>query len=194
MLVVSCPQRAEHALRSGQMPCPRCTGRLRPHGHGRARTVRGLGSELVTVTPRRARCADCQATHILLPAALSVRRADTTEVIGTALLLKVHGAGFRTIADRIGRPASTVRRWLRRVPDDHARWLHQQAVQFAFTIDKELLALPPRIPQPSPLEQALDLLAGAALRYRQRLGLTFPAWTLIGMFSQGRLLAPPLIT
>ena len=42
------------------------------------------------------------------------------------------------------------------------------------------------------LGQALNLLAGAALRYRERLGLTDPPWALIGFFAQGRLLAPPV--
>jgi hypothetical protein len=36
----------------------------------------------------------------------------------------------------------------------------------------------------------LNLLAGAALRYRERLGLADPPWALIGFFAQGRLPAP----
>ena len=38
---------------------------LRPHGHGRTRTVRGVGAQRVTHTPRRARCGDCGRTQIL---------------------------------------------------------------------------------------------------------------------------------
>src|SRR5664279_4631244 len=83
-MVVSCPARAERALRAGTMSCPRCTGQLRPYGHGRTRTVRGLGAAMLTVTPRRARCADCAGTQILLPTELTTRRADSTEVIGNA--------------------------------------------------------------------------------------------------------------
>jgi hypothetical protein len=41
------------------------------------------------------------------------------------------------------------------------------------------------------LGQALNLLAGAALRYRKLLGLPDTPWALIGFFAQGRLLAPP---
>ncbi len=126
MIVVSCPQRAEQILQAGTMSCPRCSGRLRPHGHGRARTVRGPGEDTVSVRPRRARCAACLATQILLPSALTVRRADSTEVIGHALAAKANGAGFRTIAARLDRPASTVRRWPRRVPDSHAQWLYER--------------------------------------------------------------------
>ena len=48
-------------------------------------------------------------------------------------------------------------------------------------------------PPPTLLAQALNLLAGAALRYRERFGLTDPAWALIGAFSYGYLLAPPMI-
>lgn len=36
----------------------------------------GMGTERLTLTPRRSRCADCWASHVLLPTALSVRRAD----------------------------------------------------------------------------------------------------------------------
>ena len=81
---------------------------LRPFGNGRTRTVRGIGADTMTVTPRRARCADCQVTQILLPTALTVRRADSTEAIGTALVEHACGAGHRSIAARFGRPDSTV--------------------------------------------------------------------------------------
>jgi hypothetical protein len=192
VIVVSCPQRAEQTVRAGAMPCPRCRGRLRPHGYGRTRTVRGLGDDTVTMTPRRVRCADCSVTQILLPTELTVRRADSTEVIGNALLAKANGAGVGTIAARLDRPASTVRRWLRRAREPHAQWLYQRGVDRAAEIDRELLALPAQ--QQTPLWHALNLLAGAALRYRERLGLTHSLWALIGLFSQGRLLARPLRT
>ena len=141
------------------------------------------------MTPRRARCGDCGGTQILLPATLTVRRADSTEVIGAALAAKAGGAGFRAIAATLARPVSTVRSWLRRVPDQHARWLYERAVDRAVEIDRELLVGPG--PYPTVLGQALNLLAGAALRYRERLGLPDTPWALIGFFAQGRLLAPP---
>ena len=43
-----------------------------------------------------------------------LRRADAGAVIGAALEAAAAGAGHRTIAVRLGRPASTVRGWLRR--------------------------------------------------------------------------------
>ena len=197
MIVVACPERAERILQAGNMGCPRCTGRLRPFGHGRTRTVRGRGTATLRVTPRRARCGDCGGTQILLPATLTVRRADSTEVIGAALAAKAGGAGFRAIAATLARPVSTVRSWLRRVPDQHARWLYERAVQRSVEIDRELLVGSGQYPTvlgqyPTVLGQALNLLAGAALRYRERLGLPDTPWALIGFFAQGRLLAPPV--
>ena len=64
-------------------------------------------------------------------------------------------------------------------------------------IDRELLVGPGPYPTvlgqyPTVLGQALNLLAGAALRYRERLGLPDTPWALIGFFAQGRLLAPPV--
>ena len=190
MIVVACPERAERILQAGNMGCPRCPGRLRPFGHGRTRTVRGRGGDMLRVTPRRARCGDCGGTQILLPTTLTVRRADSTEVIGAALAAKAGGAGFRAIAATLARPVSTVRSWLRRIPERHARWLYERAVDRAVQIDRELLVGPAQYP--TVLGQALNLLAGSALRYRERLGLTDPVWALIGFFAQGRLLAPPV--
>ena len=56
-------------------------------------------------------------------------------------------------------------------------------------IDRELLVRP--APQRSVLGHALNLLAGAALRFRNRFGVVVPVWALIGSFAHGRLLAPP---
>jgi transposase-like protein len=191
VIVVICPQRAEASLLAAQMRCPGCAGVLRPHGHARDRTVRGLGDVTLRIRPRRTRCADCQATHVLLPGALIRRRADSTEVIGHALAAKSSGAGFRSIAAQLGRPKSTVRSWLRRASEPHAQWLYQQAVQRCAKIDRELLVHPAA--HSSVLGHALNLLAGAAVRYRERFGEDDPLWALIGAFSYGYLLAPPSI-
>src|SRR5215208_4286902 len=37
----------------------------------------------------------CRITHVLLPAAATARRADTTAVIGSALLASARGIGYR---------------------------------------------------------------------------------------------------
>ena len=100
----------------GQDHCPRreCGGTLARWGYGRRRRIRGLGADAIDVRPRRVRCGGCGATQVLLPAALQPRRADATEVIGTALARKAAGLGHRRIAAALGRSPSTVRRWLRR--------------------------------------------------------------------------------
>ena len=188
-MVVPCPELAEEILLAGDMPCPRCRGVLRPFGNGRTRTVRGIGADTVTVTPRRARCADCQVTQILLPTELLVRRADSTAAIGNALVAKAGGAGFRSIAARFGRPESTVRRWLRAVREPHAQWLYQRGVDSAVLVDVELLDRP--TPQRTTLGHGLNLLAGAAVRLRDSFDISDPVWSLIGFFAHGRLLAPP---
>ncbi|MDJ0312369.1 DUF6431 domain-containing protein [Arthrobacter sp. H35-D1] len=192
MMIVDGRGQTETALLAGEILCPDCSSPLRPHGQARTRTVRGPGDTRLTMRPRRARCTGCRRTQILLPAALSVRRADTVEVIGTALAAKAAGSGYRTIAAHMGRPLSTVRRWLRRVPETHAHWLYEQAVQHAFRLNPDTLARPK--PWPSLLGWSLNILAGAALAYRHRVDVDLPPWTLIGLFTQGNLLSPPLRT
>lgn len=186
MIAIRSVQDGEQLLAAGKLPCSDCGAALRPHGYGRTRTLRGLGSQRVTVTPRRVHCRTCRRTHILLPAALQSRRADTTEVIGTALVAKARGAGARPIAAQLGRPLSTVRRWLRGADPRHAERLYRQGVEAAVRIEPDLLVRPAA--QPSRLAAALNLLAGAALSYRSRLALSDPPWTLIGLLAGGRLL------
>ncbi|MGH3996532.1 MAG: hypothetical protein ACRDTJ_03620, partial [Pseudonocardiaceae bacterium] len=54
-------------------------------------------------------------------------------------------AGYRRIAARIGRPASTVRRWVRAVRDSHhVEWLRAQGVGWITQVDREVLAGHPR--------------------------------------------------
>ena len=128
------------------------------------------------MTPRRARCGSCARTQILLPTSLVLRRADSTEVIGNALVAQAQGAGVRTVAARFDRPESTVRRWFRGAGERHAQWLYRRGVDRAVAIDRELLVNP--APQPTTLGHALNLLIGAAHRYRQRLGLAGTLWSL----------------
>ena len=99
----------ERRLRAGELACP-CGGGLAPWGHARERDgPRGRG---VAAAPRVA-AARCLVTHVLLAVSCLLRRADGVEVIGAALRVKAAGAGHRPIAARLGRPASTVRGWLR---------------------------------------------------------------------------------
>jgi hypothetical protein len=103
----------ERRLCGGELICPGCSGVLTGWGHARWRVLRGAAGP-VRVRPRRSRCTGCGATHVLLLVVALLRRADTAEVIGTALEAKARGEGFRTIAAGVGRPTETVRGWLRR--------------------------------------------------------------------------------
>ena len=98
-------------------------------------------------------------------------------------MTKANGAGHRTIAARLDRPASTGCRWLRGAGGAHAEWLNHQGVQKVVNVDRDLLTRP--APQHTPLGWALNTLIGAAVRYRQVLGLTYPLGSLIGTFTMG---------
>jgi len=192
MIIVRAAESAEEALAHGTMRCPRrgCGDTLQRWGHGRPRRVRGLGTEAIDVRPRRVRCRGCGATQVLLPAALQPRRADATEVIGTALARKAKGLGYRRIAAALGRSPSTVRRWLRRARDRaHLNRLWQRGAQELIRLDVDAfntLASTGNI-----LLDSLTVLAAAAWWARRRLGIAEPVWTLIGLYTGGRLLAPP---
>ena len=191
MIIVRTGELAEQALAEGTMGCPRrgCAGTLAPWGYGRRRRIRGLGAEAIEVRPRRVRCGGCEATHVLLPAALQARRADATEVIGTALARKAAGLGHRRIAATLGRSPSTVRRWLRRARGcDHLNWLWQRGAQVLIRLDAD--AFNQLASTGNLLRDVLTVLAAAAWWARQRLGLTEPLWTLIGLHTGGRLLPP----
>lgn len=120
MLTVSHgPAAVESELFRGMIFCPGCGQRLRPWGWARRRLIRhgaGAGQRLVWHQPRRGRCTDCLATHVLLEVSLAFRRADSAEVIAAAVQAKaIEGQGHRGIAGWLGRPATTVRGWLRAV-------------------------------------------------------------------------------
>lgn len=107
------PSTVENELRQGRLWCPDCGGRLRSWGWARRRVIRSWSGRR-QFRPRRGRCIDCAGTHVLLPACLTSRRADCLAVIAAAIEDKfVAGTGHRPIAARLGRPASTVRGWLR---------------------------------------------------------------------------------
>jgi len=108
----------ERQLGDGELACPSCGGVLARWGTAVRRRVRLPGrlddpDGRVQLVPRRSRCPGCKATHVLLPAWCLARRADAGVVIGLALEAKAAGAGHRVIAERLDRPASTVRGWLR---------------------------------------------------------------------------------
>jgi hypothetical protein len=180
----------EERLRSGGLACPGCAGALTGWGWARARTVRGADSP-VRIAPRRSRCTGCRVTHVLLPVLVLVRRADTAAVIGAALAAKAVGLGHRRIAARLGRPAGTVRGWLRRFAG------RVEAVRAVFTRWCRALAPDPVLPGPagSAWADAIAAVAAAARVIATRFSVAsrvgeVPVWHAATAVSAGRLLAP----
>lgn len=186
MIMTVDPAQAELDLVAGLLPCPDCQGVLRPWGHARARRVRDLGVRTLTARPRRARCADCGATQVLIPGALAPRRADSTAVIGTALLASAAGTGYRRIAADLDRPTSTVRRWIRSVTPAHAEQLRGRAMGWLARLDPEAIAT--LAPARTRLGDALNALAAAALAARARFAPHASLWALLARFAGGELL------
>lgn len=188
MIIVAEPDQVDTDLTAGRLACPHCRSSLRPWAHARPRRVRQLDGSTRTVRPRRARCSRCRTTHVLLPGSLLPRRADATEVIGAALLAKSRGMGWRRISADLRRPPATVRRWLRAARGNHLTWLRRQGVRQAAQLHPEVLA--DLDPQPTDLGDALLALAAAVAAWQHRFARHAEAWTLIGVFSRGRLLTP----
>lgn len=174
----------ERSLASGELSCPGCAGVLAPWGHARERSSRGSDAR-VRHRPRRARCTGCGSTHVLLTQVWLCRRADAVWVIGAALEAKADGAGHRSIAARLGRPATTVRGWLRRF----AARAEQVRAQFT----RLLVALDPLAgpvtPRASLVGDALEAIGRAAAAAVLRLS-PVPAWEFAARATSGRLLAP----
>jgi hypothetical protein len=143
--------------------------------------------------PRRGCCTSCGSTHVLLPSSCLARRADEVSVIGAAVSGKATGLGHRRIAERLERPASTVRGWLRAFAAGAER------IRVAFTA--LLVELDPVCwPLPSAgsaFADAVSAIGMAAAAARRRLGAvagTWSPWQVAAAVSGGRLLAPALST
>jgi hypothetical protein len=82
----------ERQLAGGDLACPSCGGVLGGWGNGRLRPVRAVEGPDVEVVPRRSRCRQCGATHVLLPAWCLLRRfagrAEAVRVFFTVLLAR----------------------------------------------------------------------------------------------------------
>jgi hypothetical protein len=179
----------EELLASGRLACPGCGGRLRGWGHARRRVVREAGEGRWWLRPRRARCAGGGGTHVLLPVSVLARRADTAAVIGAALVGAAAGLGHRKAAERAGRPAATVRGWLRRFTA-RAEVLRAAFTQVVCALDPD-----PLLPAPagSPAGDAVAAIVAAAAAAGRRWGggaLTLSPWELAAAVTGGRLLVP----
>lgn len=179
--------RVERRLAARQLVCPGCGGVLAGWGRARPRRLRSPAG-LVLVRPRRSRCTGCGITHVLLPVSVLVRRADTAAVIMTAVMAKaVQGSGFRPIAAGLGRPAETVRGWLRRLAG------RAEKVREWFTVWLVALDPDPVLPDPagSVFADAVRAIVAVADAARRRFALfTVPLVEVVVALTGGGLLAP----
>jgi hypothetical protein len=121
---------------------------------------------------------------VLLPDSCLLRRRDSVEVIGSALVKHASGIGHRQIADRLGRPPSTVRGWLRRFrrrANELAGFLVQWFLSLATAAD-------PPTPSGSPVGDVIEAVGLATKAGRARFGERAP-WRMAARLSGGGLLS-----
>jgi hypothetical protein len=179
----------ERRLAAGRLRCPDCGQRLDRWGHARQRVLRAAGEVGWHLRPRRAICSGCRRTHVLLPVSCLARRADAVTVIGAALVQAAAGLGHQRIGERLGRPAATVRGWLRRFSS------RAGPLRVAFTTLLCALDADPPVLEPaaSKLADAVTAIIAAAAatarRWRSSVSMVSP-WELAAAVTSGRLLAP----
>lgn len=173
----------EAALVAGRLVCD-CGGELRPWSHARWRTLRNV-TEWVRLRPRRARCASCLVTQVLLPTTLLLRRRDLAAVIGEALWSRhLDGASLATVAGRAGVVFDTARGWFRRYAE-RAEDIRETFTALAHRYDPQL---PPIEARGSPCADALEAIGVAAAAAVRFLGPA-PLWDFVAGASGGRLLS-----
>jgi hypothetical protein len=122
---------------------------------------------------------------VLLPVFVLVRRADVAAVIGMALVLAAAGAGFRTVAARVGVAEGTVRGWLRRFRVRAEGW----RVVFTRAVAALDPVLGPITARGSVLADAVEVMGLAAAAWVRRFGPR-PPWEFVSKVSGGVLLGP----
>lgn len=175
----------EADLAAGRLVCPRCgRGVLGGWGCARRRPLR-TGDGLRWLRPRRGRCRErtCAATHVLLPDVCLLRRCDAVEVIGAAVLA-AGGAGYRQIAERLGRAAETVRDWLARFRA-RAELVAAHFWRWARALDGAVLPIVVGGPPPRDAVEAIGVCTRAASLL---LGRRAP-WSWVSALTGGRLLS-----
>ncbi|MGH3094563.1 MAG: hypothetical protein ACRDMV_01015 [Streptosporangiales bacterium] len=179
-------ERVERDLGWGRLVCPGCGAVLARWGYARSRRVRE-GDGWWPLRPRRTVCTGCGATHVLLPSSCLLRHADGVATIGAAVTANAEGWGHRRIACRLGRPASTVRGWLR------AFAARAEQIRAVFTVllgELDPLAEPVP-PAGSALADAVEAIGAVTAAVRRRLGQTvcgWSPWQAAAAVSAGRLL------
>ncbi len=191
MIIVRDEELAQQALSAGTLACPHtgCDGSVYRDGRARARRVRTRDGGERELRPQRVACRRCGRVNVVLPAWCAPGRCDDAETIGVALLAAARGRGHRWIAARLGRPATTVRGWLR-AARSHAEALRVQANVRRDYIEHETEWLRPA---GSPLGDAVTALLAAAAAAKRFFGAGLCAtnvWEFIVLISGGRLLRP----
>ena len=182
MIVCAEQARVEAELVGGLLGCPSCRAVLGPWGHARERVLRcSVGDRLLR--PRRARCRECERTHVLVPEVALLRRRDEVAVIGSAIEARVAGEGHRPIARRLGVHADTVRGWLRRFAERADR-IRAHFTWWALVLDPELGAV---LPAGGGVADALEAIAVATRAWVLRFGPGDP-WRIASSLSGGVLL------
>ncbi len=108
-------------------------------------------------------------------------RWDETEVIGRAIELAAKGWGHRRIGAELGRPAGTVRGWLRRVRR-RAEELSRQLLAVAVSWGRSEWEVPP-----AGLPRLWAAVLALASRWRRQRGQAGP-WRVASLVTGGRLL------
>ena len=183
LIVTQNKEQVEIDLRSGRFVCPDCGESLRPHGHGRTRFVNSLNNNRIEISPRRARCNSCKVTHVLLPENLLIRRVNTVEVIGSALLNKSQGHSIRSISEVLSVPFTTVRGWIRRF-NSKADEIKSKFLSLALKSDPNLNNIPPTR---SPFNDAICVIGTALIALKLRIGET-GYWHAVSRITKGELL------
>ena len=136
-------------------------------------------------------CRACMVTHVLLPAAVLLRRAYAAERIWATLTARAEGSGHRGIGGILGIASATVRGWLRRAAQ------RLEAIRSWFLGVAVVVGVDVKIPEASGCRWR-DALAAvgtatAAIRFRfgaaGLLGAVTPARVAVAA-TGGRLLAP----
>lgn len=149
------------------------------------RDVRVAAEVIHRLVVRRARCADCKRSHVLLPGFVTWGRLDAVEVIGVAVEAMCGGAGARRVADGLGLKHTTVRDWGRRF----ARRAEMLAVGFC----RFCVAVGGVAPRLSGLPEAVAVAAVTAawVAARRRFGDGVGSvWRLANAVVGGHLLSP----
>jgi hypothetical protein len=188
----------EARLRAGRLACW-CGGALRPWGHARRRTIATFAGP-VPARPRRARCAGCGRTHVLLPSWLLSRRRYAAAVIFAGLALRAAGLKVAAVAGRLRLPSPRPGQFWSVPVSTAGSWLARFAARAGQLRGLFTGVLPladpqarPVAPAASPSADALAVLEAVTAGLRSRFGMDgLAAHEVAAHLTAAMLLAPSL--